>query len=616
MTEDKQLAPEVYKVIGAPGTGKTTRVVGNPDIENHTSLVQQNLDQYPWDEQMIVTYTKAGTMEAADRLNRILDAPKYKIDDRVRTIHSVCYHLLDVDQDQVVQWWDKQKFCKKYNLDFGSDDQADDIMAGDTQEGNLFFDIYGWLQSNRKSADEYMDCPSEWNGSYEYEFLHRQWDQHKRDRNKIGFGDMIEMVVQKGRMQLENLGWGVLFPDEDTTDTEMFKAARDDPQRDPDIIRGKGAFIDAKVLYVDEVQDLTPLQWDWYLLQKLVCEKVYIGGDDDQTIYGWAGANPGFMLHEEGDFEVLDKTYRIPSNVWEVCDGVISQVDERQFKDVSPHGEGGEVVTLQRPSARQLLEHAQEGSVFILFRARYMINDFTEKLHDAGIPYENMSTFDTWKKDIVTLRDALAKIERYNDRSNDDTPKLTGDELQVMKDYAEPKMITGKSIDNPTKQVFQNFGGVDIADVKEMFDVSTEYGGDRLNAKNYLNATDEVNYYQTNAILGNIEAGNTDMIPERVKIGTIHSSKGKEAETVILALDSTTTILDNMHDDIFDDPEKFISDAERRVYYVGMTRASEKLVLAEGVSDATTTLRLENLLEGFTPEGEWQQKQINSSDGW
>jgi len=616
MTEEDKLQPEVYKVIGAPGTGKTTRVVGNPEIENHTSLVQQNLNEYPWEDQMIVTYTKAGTLEAAERLSKILDAPKYKIDDRVRTIHSVCYHLLDVDQDQVVQWWDKKNFCKQYDLGFGNDDEADDLMADDAEEGNLFFDIYGWLQSNRKSKEQYKQCPSEWDGEWEYEFLHERWEEWKSDRNKIGFGDMIERVVSKGRSQLENLGWGVLFPDEGTTDTEMFKSARDDPQRDPAVIRGKGAFVDTRVLYVDEVQDLTPLQWDWYLLQKLVCEKVYIGGDDDQTIYGWAGANPDFMLGEEGDFEVLDKTYRIPAEVWETCDGVIRQVDERQEKNVTPHGDGGEVVTLQRPSARQVIEHAQDGSVFILFRARYMIDEFTKKLHSYGIPYENMSTFETWSNDVVTLRNALAKVEEYHDRSNDKTPKLTGDELQVLKDYADDDMLTSKSLDDPTEQVFQNFGGVSVEKVDEMFNLPSAYSSRNLTAEKYIQSTEEVNYYQGQAILGNIKEGNTDMVPERVKIGTIHSSKGKEAETVILALDSTTTILDNMYEDVMNDPSKVISDAERRVYYVGMTRASQKLVLCEGILDANTTLHLDDLLDDYSATEEWQQNQLTSDSSW
>lgn len=597
--------PEVYKVIGAPGTGKTTRVVGNPELPDVTSLVMENLQEYPWEDQMIVTYTKAGTEEAAERLSKILDEPKYLIDENVRTIHSACYHTLDIDQDQVVQHWNKKQFCGIHDLDYGWDDDEDDIMGADKAEGNALFDLYGWLQSNRKELEEWKDCPADWTGDDDPVFLMRKWEEYKDENNLVGFGDMIEMVVTKARNQLENLGWGVLFPDDSVSDNEMFKSAREDPERDPEILRGMGAFLDTKVMYVDEVQDLTPLQWDWYLAQKLVCEKVYIGGDDDQTIYGWAGANPDFMLDEEGDFEVLDKTYRIPKEVWETCDGVIRQVDKRQEKEVTPHGDGGEVVKMIRPSPRQLVEHAQEGSVFILFRARYMIDEFTDNLHSLGIPYDNMSTFDTWDDDVQAVRDGLAKIEN-------DEERLSGDELQALLDVATDDMLDKDNSFSPTEKAFGNFSGVEVDRAKDMFDLSGAYSNNRFDYRKFIEQADddELNYYQKEAIKGNIRAGNEDMDYERVRIGTIHSSKGKEAETVILCLDSTKTILQNMAEDTRSEPDKRISDAERRVYYVGMTRASEKLVLAEGAVNPETTLLISNLLGG----GGADEAQTGNSD--
>ena len=606
--------PEVYKVIGAPGTGKTTRVVGNPELPDVTSLVMENLEEYPWDDQMIVTYTKAGTEEAAERLSKILDEPKYLIDENVRTIHSACYHTLGVDHDNVVSHWDKKKFCGIYDLEYGWDDDEDDIMGADKAAGNALFDLYGWLQSNLKDLSEWKDCPADWTGEDDPAWLMQRWEEYKEENDLVGFGDMIVQVVEMARRQVEEHGWGVLFADESTTHMEMFKAARTDPNRDPEVLRGNGAFLDTKVLYVDEVQDLSPLQWAWYLAQKLVCEKVYIGGDDDQTIYGWAGANPDFMLGEEGDFEVLDKTYRIPEEVWETCDGVIQQVDNRQEKEVAPHGDGGEVVKMRRPSPRQLVQHAQDGSVFILFRARYMIDEFTDHLHEHGIPYDNMSTFETWEDDVVAVRDGLAKIKNDEDR-------LSGDELQALMDVASDDMMDHENSFSPTERAFGNFSGVEVDRAKEMFDLSDRYSNNKFSYQKFIDKVpkDELNYYQKEAVKGNLKKGNEDMNPERVRIGTIHSSKGKEAETVILCLDSTKTILENMRADTMDQPGKNISDAERRVYYVGMTRASERLVLAEGAVSPDTTLLLEDLLGDDNVEGDgdgeadWNSRATQSS---
>lgn len=616
MTEDQ---PKVYKVIGAPGTGKTTRVVGNPEL-GINGLFIENSEEYGMDEQMLVTYTNAGVDEAADRLYEMTSLPKYKIEERVTTIHSQCYSLLNdfagfdgLDREQVVQHYDKKKFCGAHGLDFGWEDDEDDIMGADMEQGNALFRIYDWLQNNRVPLEDWEECPAEWEWSEDPYELMVKWEAWKEERGLIGFGDMIEKVVALGRKQIINLGWGPLFVDDEMDSMELFKEAAKDPARDPDVVRGKGAFIDTKVLYVDEVQDLTPLQWCWYLLQKLACEEVYIGGDDDQTIYGWAGANPDFMLDEEGEFEVLDRTYRIPQNIWETCDGVIQQVDKRQEKDVEPDGDGGEVHTYIAPSARQLLEHMQDGEVMILFRARYQIDEFRNSLHEWGIPYDNMSTFDTWSGDIPDLRDALAKV--YNGADT-----ISGTEFRVLKEYAEDHMVIDDADISEKETVMGQFGGLDAGLLDEVFNVPGPYGSHDFTAENYLKETDEVNYYEKEAILGNIRAGNEDMDSERIRIGTIHSSKGKEAETVILATDSTRTILENMAEEAVSENtigvgRAPLTDAERRVYYVGMTRASEELVLAQGVIDPDVCIEIDQLLADDQGTEDWQSgRQSYSAD--
>jgi len=602
--------PIVHRVIGAPGTGKTTRVVGNPEL-GINGLFIENGDDYSLDEQMLVTYTNAGVDEAKERLSKMLDAPKYKIDERVTTIHSQCYSLLNDDprfpgleRKQVVDHYNKRNFCKKHGLEFGYDDDEDDIMGADMDEGNALFRIYSWLQNNLKDLSQWEECPADWTWDKDPEWLMERWEEYKEENGLVGFGDMIEGVLALGFKDLKNKGLGLLFADDDTTYKEMFEAARTDPERNPDELRGSGVFIDTKVLYVDEVQDLTTLQHRWYLLQKLVAEKVYIGGDDDQTIYGWSGANPKYMLDEEGEMEVLETTYRIPQEIWEVCDGVIQQVDKRQQKKVEPNGKGGEVITKRIPSSNWLTGMLKEGEWMVLFRARYQINEFcNEVLSEYGIPYRNMSTFDIWEDDIVKLRDALGKID--NGASS-----IKGDELQVMMDYAEDDMLLHDSGVTNKEKVMGQFGGISRERLKEIFQLTDGYTEMSLTAKNYLSQTEELNYYEEKAILNNIKSNNTDMQPDRIRIGTIHSAKGKEAPNVLLATDSTMTILENMNEDLDDahagTEDGDITDAERRVYYVGMTRASERLVLAQGVVNREEVIDINCLLSGDHKADTWE----------
>lgn len=609
--------PIVYKVIGAPGTGKTTRVVGNPDL-GLDGLYIDHLDHYSFEEQMIVTYTNAGVDEAADRLYRMTDIAKYKIEDRVTTIHGQCYRLLGLEREQVVQHYNKKNFCDVYDLDFGYDDDEQDLMGADLDDGNALFRIYSWLQSNMKPLDEWEDCPIEWDHDKDPLFLMEKWVDYKKGNDLVGFGDMIEMVVKAGYKQLESRGLGYVFPPEDADEMEMFIKACNDNKRDPDVLRGNGVFIDTKVLYVDEVQDLSPLQWAWYLLQKNVCEKVFIGGDDDQTIYGWAGANPEFMLGEEGEFEVLDKTYRIPKNIWEVCDGVIDQVDVRQEKEVQPDGDGGEFYPLKAPAFRRIASLVEkEDDVMILARANYMVNEITKKLHEYGIPYDNMSTFETWDDDIIKIRDGISKIMKGED-------KIKGQELRTMMEYANDNMIRSDNGMGEQELVMGQLGGIDMKKVHKIFQFK---GGvmdsSTFDCKQYLNECTDINYYQKEAILGSVRHDREHLNYEDVRVGTIHSAKGKEAETVIVATDSTKTILGEMQKDL---PEgeragiTDITDSERRVYYVGMTRASEKLVLAQGLINPEIVITLEALLkdaEDFENIGkDWESNPKRTGTSW
>ena len=608
--------PEVYKVIGAPGTGKTTRVVGNPSLGIDGLFIEEMDNGYSLSEQMLVTYTNAGVDEAADRLEEMLDVPRSHIDARVTTIHSQCFGTLGLTRYDVADSYDKKDFCDKHDLDFGWDNDEDDIMSNseDADAGNVLFQIYGWLKSNCKPLSEWQDCPADWIGEDDPEFLMEEWENYKEEEGMHDFTDMIQRVVENGLAQMKDRGW--VEGDANIFNAiEKLEEARDYSFRAPSVLRGKGSFVDTKILYVDEVQDLTPLQWRWYLMQKLVCDKVYLGGDDDQSIYGWAGADPEFMLGEEGDFEVLDKTYRIPEQVWEVCDNTISHVDERQEKDVEPHGDDGEVEILTTPTNNELLEHlTQSDDVFVLFRARYMIDEFRETLHEQGIPYRNNSTFDTWDEETRNICNALAKI-----RTKQDT--ITHDEFEDLKSNLPSHCVNGKiSSSGDIQSVYEKWNGVPVEDVVDVIDLkkSKKVKSTKFTYNNYLDAAmndryneggGDLNYYAAQAIRGVMQNENWDLNPDDVTLGTIHSAKGKEAKTVVLATDTTQTIAENMVLETKYRPDKKMTDSERRVYYVGMSRASEKLVLVEGMVNTDQYIPTDTLLHGGAKETKQTQLQ-------
>jgi DNA helicase-2/ATP-dependent DNA helicase PcrA len=121
----------------------------------------------------------------------------------------------------------------------------------------------------------------------------------------------------------------------------------------------------------------------------------------------------------------------------------------------------------------------------------------------------------------------------------------------------------------------------------------------------------KVTKFQKKSMKAYFAAGQyTDMPTDRVRVGTIHSAKGREADHVYVATDLTEKVVEQMAATV-DDPtsipgcEEFtktttpvptLTDNERRVFYVGMSRARERLVMLENLVGGAPTLPIDVLL--------------------
>jgi len=76
------------------------------------------------------------------------------------------------------------------------------------------------------------------------------------------------------------------------------------------------------VMFVDEAQDLSPIQWA--VVRKLAdnAKRIYVAGDDDQAIYKWAGADVEYLISNSKNALVLKQSYRIPASVHEYAKNV------------------------------------------------------------------------------------------------------------------------------------------------------------------------------------------------------------------------------------------------------------------------------------------------------
>ena len=69
------------------------------------------------------------------------------------------------------------------------------------------------------------------------------------------------------------------------------------------------------VIFLDEAQDLSPHQWKCFDYIKSKCKRGYMAGDDDQTIYGFQGADPNCFMEQEGERDDQEISRRVPRAV-------------------------------------------------------------------------------------------------------------------------------------------------------------------------------------------------------------------------------------------------------------------------------------------------------------
>ena len=97
------------------------------------------------------------------------------------------------------------------------------------------------------------------------------------------------------------------------------------------------------VLFIDEAQDLSPLQWRMVRTLWKKANKTYIAGDDDQAIFRWAGADVDtfIALKDEVDhIDTLNQSYRIPGGpIHELSQDIIRKVTNRYDKEYMPRQE-------------------------------------------------------------------------------------------------------------------------------------------------------------------------------------------------------------------------------------------------------------------------------------
>jgi len=329
-------------------------------------------------------------------------------------------------------------------------------------------------------------------------------------------------------------------------DLAAFKSARgmvDYTDMLANFCEGSPAHLGLRALLVDEAQDLSVLQWRVVarLADENPLESFIVAGDDDQAIYEWAGAAVEDFIRLPGRARVLSQSWRVPAAVQRVAAEVLSRVETRRSKEWSPRPEEGDV---SRAVGFGEVDIGDGEDVLILARNHiWLERDVAPVLRREGV-YFSLSGEPSVSQETL---DAVRAWE--NLRRGEQIPT----ELARLIQLWLPPGNRGRDIRRDESLVGAADWGVGVA---EPWHRALE----RM-------PSDEVSY-----ILSMRSRGETLQGAPKVRLSTIHGSKGGQADhTVVLADMSRRTARE----------AERLPDQEARVWYVAVTRARQKLTIVE-----------------------------------
>lgn len=222
-----------------------------------------------------------------------------------------------------------------------------------------------------------------------------------------------------------------------------------------------------RYILVDEYQDTNVAQYLWLRLLAQGSNNICCVGDDDQSIYGWRGAEVGNILKFEQDFPGskiirLEQNYRSTNTILKAAGAVISNNDGRLGKELwSEAGEGDKISVRGlwdgEAEARWVGEEIEQlqnkkyslNEIAVLVRAGFQTREFEERFIQLGLPYKVIGGPRFYER--MEIRDALAYLRVVAQPADDlaleriiNTPKrgLGDATIQTLYAYGRAKNIS------------------------------------------------------------------------------------------------------------------------------------------------------------------------------
>lgn len=524
-----------HRIHGPPGTGKTTTLA---------HWVGKAAERFGSDAVLVSSFTRAAAVEIA---SRGLAVDK----DNVGTLHALCYRALGrpkIAEDSLDDW---NEYAPEYRLSKGAGgakiaEDAGSFIGEQATEGDELNMVCQTLRARMVDSERW---PERAKAFYE------RWKAWKRDTGIMDFTDLIEI----GKETL--------------------------PRAPGNIAVG----------FFDEAQDLSPLELSLARQWASSMEYVVMVGDADQCIYTFKGSTPRAFLEPEipaQNNRVLAQSHRVPRAVHARAKALIEQCSYRYPTEYLPRDADGSV-TMSSGSSRRYLQLVDEiedqppfGSVMILASCSFMLTGVIRELRARGVSFHNpyRKTNGAWNPMRGGVERIRALLAPFQNKADDQRRLWTWGELHQ---FVEPlsakgviqrggkETVAAYAKDRRTEK--QNVTNGDLRTVfehdalAELLACRNDKERMRWLDKRLLGSQREKFDYAFSIARRN---GEQRLFTEpSVVVGTIHSVKGAQADTVFLMPDLSAQGFDEWR------RTGDGRDSVLRLMYVGMTRAKDSLVL-------------------------------------
>ena len=588
-------------LLAGAGSGKT-RVI----THRMAHLVEAH--RVPGPAILAVTFTNKAAGEMRDRVLRLLGDPDHRSAPLVSTFHSFCVRVLRRDGGRLADI--RPGFTRQFNI-YDDDDQVALIKqifraVGLDEKFMQYRAMTAWIshaKSHKQSPQDVYNSAKDPKTS-RLATIYEQYEGRLRQANALDFDDLLLETVRL-------------------------------LQHDSDLrLQYNRRY---EFVMIDEYQDTNRSQYELMRLLAAEHQNVCVVGDEDQSIYGWRGADIRNILDFERDFPKarvirLEQNYRSTKNILEAASAVVAHNTERKGKWLWTDASEGDKVglyealdaenealfiadTIERLLAKNPGEH-----IAVLYRTNFQSRQIEEALRRYGRKYLVVGGFSFYQRAeirdllaylrvLVTPQDSIALLRIINTPARG-IGKTT---IEQIEQYA---LENDLSLWNALRRLLDDGGFPSRAQaalrafehiITELTDLVNrepldEILGQAIERTGYGKMLESDNDPESESRLANLnelvnaaaeaaERGETltdfldhaalvadaDGLDERATISllTMHNAKGLEWPVVFIA---------GLEEGLFPHSRSLNSNSEmeeeRRLCYVGMTRAQKRLILS------------------------------------